>query len=206
MGRIKRFSMIAFVVAAVLGVGVLAVSWFAWEPLLPAVSWLGDMSWFFIAETVVLGITALGLLIILLCALSAPGKSSQLELKRDHGSIAITQNAIQSTVKHVIESHSDLTVKQVKVRITHKRNPRMSVHARVDPGRNAELGELGAKLQDEIGATLEAFAGHPVETIHITFAGDADVVTPAFTKKATQYTSDMARQHQAQPTSASAAK
>ena len=50
---------------------------------------------------VLLGITALGLLVVLIRAITAPGKNSQLELERDNGSIAITQNAIQSTVKHV---------------------------------------------------------------------------------------------------------
>lgn len=206
MGRLKRFGMIAFVVAAVLSVGVLAALWFAWEPLFPAISWLVGMPWFFAVEAVLLGITALGLLVILLRALAAPGRSSQLELKRDHGSIAITQNAIQSTVKHVIDGHSDLKVHQVKVGITHKHNPRMSVHAKIDPGRNAELGELGAKLQDEIGATLEAFTGYPVESVRITFTGNADVVTPAFTQKATQYTSDTGRRHQTQPVPANTVK
>ena len=33
MGKFKRFCMIVFVVAAVLGIGVLAALWFAWEPL-----------------------------------------------------------------------------------------------------------------------------------------------------------------------------
>ena len=101
MGKFKRFCMIVFVVAAVLGIGVLAALWFAWEPLFPAIAWLMSMPWFFVVEAVLLGITALGLLVVLIRAITAPGKNSQLELERDNGSIAITQNAIQSTVKHV---------------------------------------------------------------------------------------------------------
>ena len=189
MGKFKRFCMIVFVVAAVLGIGVLAALWFAWEPLFPA----------FVVEAVLLGITALGLLVVLIRAITAPGKNSQLELERDNGSIAITQNAIQSTVKHVVESHHGLSTDNVKVHITNKHDPRMSIHAKIDPGRNAELGQLGAKLQDEIAATLEAFTGYPVDSVRITFAGDADVVTPAFTQQATKYTDDTRRQHQTKP-------
>ena len=199
MGKFKRFCMIVFVVAAVLGIGVLAALWFAWEPLFPAIAWLMSMPWFFVVEAVLLGITALGLLVVLIRAITAPGKNSQLELERDNGSIAITQNAIQSTVKHVVESHHGLSTDNVKVHITNKHDPRMSIHAKIDPGRNAELGELGAKLQNEISSTLEAFTGYPVDSVRITFAGDADVVTPAFTQQATKYTDDTRRQHQTKP-------
>ena len=194
MGKFKRFCMIVFVVAAVLGIGVLAALWFAWEPLFPAIAWLMSMPWFFVVEAVLLGITALGLLVVLIRAITAPGKNSQLELERDNGSIAITQNAIQSTVKHVVESHHGLSTDNVKVHITNKHDPRMSIHAKIDPGRNAELGQLGAKLQDEIAMALV-----PVDSVRITFAGDADVVTPAFTQQATKYTDDTRRQHQTKP-------
>ena len=196
--------MIVFVVAAVLGIGVLAALWFAWEPLFPAIAWLMAMPWFYVVEAVLLGITAVGLLVVLIRALTAPGKNSQLEIERDNGSIAITQNAIQSTVKHVVEAHHGLSTDNVKVEITNKHDPRMAIHAKIDPGRNAELGELGAKLQNEISSTLEAFTGYPVDSVRITFAGDADVVTPAFTQQATKYSEDTHRQHQTQPVPAHA--
>ena len=199
MGKFKRFCMVVFVVAAVLGIGVLAALWFAWEPLFPAIAWLMAMPWFYVVEAVLLGITAVGLLVVLIRALTAPGKNSQLEIERDNGSIALTQNAIQSTVKHVVEAHHGLSTDNVKVDITNKHDPRMAIHAKIDPGRNAELGELGAKLQNEISSTLEAFTGYPVDSVRITFAGDADVVTPAFTQQATKYTDDTRRQHQTKP-------
>ncbi|MBS6975144.1 alkaline shock response membrane anchor protein AmaP [Gordonibacter urolithinfaciens] len=204
MGKFKRFCMVVFVVAAVLGIGVLAALWFAWEPLFPAIAWLMAMPWFYVVEAVLLGITAVGLLVVLIRALTAPGKNSQLEIERDNGSIAITQNAIQSTVKHVVEAHHGLSTDNVKVDITNKHDPRMAIHAKIDPGRNAELGELGAKLQNEISSTLEAFTGYPVDSVRITFAGDADVVTPAFTQQATKYSEDTHRQHQTQPVPAHA--
>ena len=171
--------MIVFVVAAVLGIGVLAALWFAWEPLFPAIAWLMSMPWFFVVEAVLLGITALGLLVVLIRAITAPGKNSQLELERDNGSIAITQNAIQSTVKHVVESHHGLSTDNVKVHITNKHDPRMSIHAKIDPGRNAELGQLGAKLQDEIAATLEAFTPYVENHSHAVLYGIIGFVAAA---------------------------
>lgn len=204
MGKFKRFSMIVFVIASVLGVGTLAVLWFGWEPLIPTIAWLVSMPWFFVVEAVLLSITAVGLLVVFFRALTAPGRHTQLELKRGSGSIAITQSAIQSTVKHVVEAHQGLVINTIKVSITRKRSPRMSIHVRIDPGRNAELGSLGAKLQDEIAATLEAFTGYPVDSVRITFAGDADIVTPAFTQQATKYSADTNRQHQTQPVPTSA--
>ena len=61
MGKLRRTAMIVFVVAAVLGVGVLAALWFAWEPLFPFIAWLVSMDWFFVVEAILLGITAIGL-------------------------------------------------------------------------------------------------------------------------------------------------
>ena len=89
MGKFKRFCMIVFVVAAVLGIGVLAALWFAWEPLFPAIAWLMAMPWFYVVEAVLLGITAVGLLVVLIRALTAPGKNSQLEIERDNAKIKI---------------------------------------------------------------------------------------------------------------------
>ena len=207
MGKFKRFCMIVFVIAAVLSVGVLAALWFAWEPLFPAIAWLVSMPWFFVVEAILLGITAVGLVVIFIRALTAPGKNSQLEQYGEGGTIAITQGAIQSTVKHVIESHHRLVTDNIKVDITNSgHDPHMAIRAKIDPGRNAELGILGAKLQDEIAATLHAFTGYPVESVRITFTGDADVVTPAFTQQATAHANDPQRQHTSQPMMAHAAK
>lgn len=202
MGKLKRLCMIVFVIAAVLGVGVLAALWFAWEPLFPAIAWLMGMEWFYVVEAVLLGITALGLLVILIRALTAPGKHAQLALDRDGGRVAITQNAIQSTVKHVVDGHPGLSVDNVRVQIMGSGSPRMAIHAKIDPGRNAELGNLGAQLQKEIGAALEAFTGYPVDSVSITFVGNADVVTPAFTQHAAQSASDAGRGRAAQPAAA----
>ena len=202
MGKFKRFCMFAFAIATVAGVGVLAALWFAWEPLLPAIAWLMTMPWFFVVEAVLLGVTGVGAIFVLVSAIATPGKRTQLELERRGGTIAITQNAIQSTVRHVIEGHRGLTTDNVKVSITHRHNPRMAIHAKIDPGRNAELGLLGATLQDEIAATIQAFTGFPVESVRITFTGDADVVTPAFTQQATKHLDDAPRQQPLQSAAA----
>lgn len=150
MGKLRRTAMIVFVVAAMLGVGVLAALWFAWEPLFPFIAWLVSMDWFFVVEAILLGITAIGLLVVLIRALTAPGKNSQLELERGNGSIAITQNAIQSTVKHVVEAHHGLKTDSVRVEILGNHDPRMAHHAKIDPGRNAELGQLSRSCRTRL--------------------------------------------------------
>lgn len=185
MGKLRRIGMIVFVLAAVLGTGALATLWFAWEPLLPAMMWLMGMPWFYVLEAVLLAITAVGLAVILVSAIVSPSKHSQLSLAHENGSVAITQNAIQSTVKHVIDNHRGLTSDSVHVDIKGSAKPRVSIRAKVDPGRNADLEKLGATLQKEIGASVQAFTGHPVEKVDVTFSGSADVVTPQFTRQAT---------------------
>ena len=184
MGKFQRAITIAFALAALLGTSTLAAAWFAWEPTLPLVTWAASMPWFFAAETILLGITAVGLAVILIRAVTAPAKKSQLTLKRENGTISFTQNAVQSTVKHVVESYQGLTVSSVRAEIKGARNPQVSVLAKIDPGRNAELGSLGAQLQTEIASTLSAFTGYPTKSVDIIFVGNADVVTSAFTAKA----------------------
>lgn len=185
MGKIQRITTIVFALAALLGTGMLAAAWFAWEPTLPFVTWAASMPWFFAAEATLLGITAVGLAVILVRAIAAPSKKSQLTLKRESGTISFTQNAVQSTVKHVVENHRGLTASSAHVDIKGTRHPQVSVRVKIDPGRNAELGNLGAQLQTEIAATLGAFTGYPTKSVDIVFAGNADVVTSAFTAKAT---------------------
>lgn len=184
MGKFQRIVTIVFALAALLGTGVLAAAWFAWEPTLPFVTWAASMPWFFAVEAALLGITAVGLIVILMRAVASPAKKSQLTLKRENGTISFTQNAVQSTVKHVVENHRGLTASSVHAEIKGARNPQVSVRVKIDPGRSAELGTLGAQLQTEISSTLSAFTGYPTKSVDIIFTGNADVVTPAFTAKA----------------------
>lgn len=190
MGMLKRFFLFVFVIAALVSVGVLSVLWFAWEPLLSALTWLTGMTWFFVLVGILILITAVGLITILIRALIAPDIAS-LMFERTNGSIAITQTTIKSTVRRVVEAHPGLNVTDISADVASKRNPRILIHATIDAGRNAELDELGTRLQNEIAATLEAFTGYPVKSVRITFTGDADVVTPAFTQRATQPPDEM---------------
>lgn len=93
--------MAGFVVAAVLGIGVLAALWFAWEPLFPTIAWLVSMPRLFVVETVLPGITALCLLVVLIRAITVLGKNLQPKLERDSDFNAITQNAARLKVGSV---------------------------------------------------------------------------------------------------------
>lgn len=171
MGRFKRFCMIVFVLASVLGVGALVIQSFGWQPMMPAMAWLEEQSWYIVVECVLLGILAVGLLIVLVRALTAPGKTARLTVKHDNGVVSITKDAIESTVKHAIESYPGLGVDDIRVKIVRKRDPRMSITAKVDQGKNANLGDLGARLQHDISYALESFTSRPAESVDVTFIG-----------------------------------
>ncbi|WP_165253005.1 alkaline shock response membrane anchor protein AmaP [Adlercreutzia sp. ZJ304] len=172
MRKFTRFCLVIFIIAAILGIGVLAVLWFSWEPLLPLASWLAGMSWFNIALLVVLGIVAIGLIALLICALATPGKGSKLLLRREDGTVSITKEAIRSTAKYVLESHSGIETKDLKVSIHGKHNPRISISANIEPKANLNLASLGETLQQEIISSVSTLTGYPVEKVDITFAGN----------------------------------
>ena len=106
------------------------------------------------------------------------------KLHNTKGSIAIADRTMHTTVERVVEAHPDLVCEYTAVRHEGRKKPGLLVQARINPGRNAELSQLGQSLQHEIANTLEAFAGCAVNSVDITFTGTAEVVSPAFTKQA----------------------
>ncbi len=184
MGKLTRACLLLFIVFAILSIGVLAIPWFQWHPFNASILFLKQQSWFSLTESVLLAFTALGLLTLLGYALFSPSKKGQLEFRYGNGTITISKDAIESTVKHVVEQSRGITVSNIAVRILGSSEPRVSIRLKVNPGRNSELGKLGVQLQEEISASVCAFAGYPIHRVDITFSGDAEVVTPAFTKQA----------------------
>lgn len=162
----------AYGAVALLGVGTLAVLWFGWEPLLPAVAWLMGMDWFYVVEAVLLGIVGAGALAALVMAIVAPSRRRQLTVQRENGEVAVSRGALQSTVRNVVEAHSEFSLEKAQVNVQGKHNPRIFVHAKVKPDKIGDLGATGLRLQNEIGSTLEAFTGYPVESVDVTFVGD----------------------------------
>lgn len=171
MNMITRLGIMVFVIAAVLGIGVLATLWFSWEPLLPAAYWLASMNWFDIALLVVLSITALGLAALLIYAIAAKHKGSALSLKSDDGTVTITKEAIRSTAEHTLKNNHNLKVDDLKIGIRGKRNPDISIKANVEPGSRSNLTSLGASLQSDVASSISSLTGYPVKAVDITFAG-----------------------------------
>lgn len=181
-----RIGMILFSVIALLGVGILAVLWFAWPPLMPAAELLASQSWFFVAETVLLGITAAGLVGMIVFALAAPRKSKQLIVERDHGGVRLSQAAIASTVRKSVEAHRGLTVKKVSAKVVGRANPHMRIRVKIEPGMNTDLGELGSRLQSEIAVAVEHLSSCPVRIVHIVFlepSAHSSKTTPSSAKE-----------------------
>ncbi len=171
MNMITRLGIVVFVIAAILGIGVLAVLWFSWEPLVPTALWLVSMDWFNTALLIVLGIVAVGLITLLIYAIAAKHKGSELSLKRDDGTVTITKEAMRSTAERTLASDRNLKVDDLKVDIRGKHNPDISVKANVEPGSNANLAALGESLQNDVASSISTLTGYPVKSVDITFAG-----------------------------------
>lgn len=170
MGKLTRFGLVVFVIATILGTGMLTVLWFAWEPLLPMATWLVGMDWFNVALLVILGIIAVGLIVLLISAIATPGKESGLSLEREEGTVSITKDAIHSTAEHALESQN-IKVDDLKVEVRGKRNPKISIRTKVEPGANANLTDLGQAIQQDIAYSVNTLTGYPVENVDVTFAG-----------------------------------
>lgn len=170
MGAIKRIALIVFALATVLGVGYLAILWFAWGPVMPAAQWLAGQQWFFIVEAVLLGIVLVGTIAMLVWAIAAPGTSSRLLIERADGEVDISKDAIVSTARNTIEAHRGLTAKDIRMKIVGKGDPKLRLRIKVDPGRNGMLEQLGGTLTDEVAASVNALTGHPLDKLRITFA------------------------------------
>ena len=169
MGAIKRIALFVFALATILGVGILALLLFAWEPIMPAATWIAGQQWFFIVEAVLLGIVLLGAIVMLIWAIAAPGKSSRLLIEREDGEIDISRDAINSTARSTIEAHRGLEVKDVRMKIVGKRDPKLRLKIKVNPGRTGSLEQLGAHLTDEVAASVNSLTGHPLDKLRITF-------------------------------------
>ena len=75
----------------------------------------------------------------------------------------------------------------------------MSIHAKIDPVETPSWDSWARSCRTRSPRRLKPSPATPVDSVRITFAGDADVVTPAFTQQATKYTDDTRRQHQTKP-------
>ncbi len=188
MNMVTRLGIVVFVIATMLGTGVLTVLWFTWEPLLPTAYWLIGMDWFNTALLVILGIVAVGLIVLLVYAIAARRKGSELSLKRSDGTVTITKEAMRSTAQRALTSNHNLKVDDLKVGIRGKRNPDISVKANVEPGSNANLASLGESLQNDVASSISTLTGYPVKNVDITFAGKTKapstkvIATPAQTR------------------------
>lgn len=165
----KRICLLIYSLSSLIGVGILAALWFPLYPVLPLISWLMYMPWFYVLEAVLLGIVGFGILFTLFKAIITPGENAQLHVSREGGCISISKSALQSDIAHIIDSHKGMTLVKAKVHISGKKNPQIKASIKIDPGSNTQLNDLGTTLQSEIAQSLENFTGHPPSAIHVTF-------------------------------------
>jgi len=179
MSPFKRFCYIVYFLLSIVGIGVLVVHWLAWPPLVGFVeAWIAQ-PWFLYAEGILLGIVALGLLIILCRALFSRGVRSSLEATNDYGSLYISRIALEKTVQRTVDSHPDLTFVDARVRIYNGREPNMTVNAEVIPHGITALDEYGTTLQAEIKEVVEKLTGKTVKRIAIDFREETPAAATA---------------------------
>lgn len=169
MDVLWRTGVVVFALIALTSMGVLVATWLEWPPLMPALTAANAQSWFRPVEYVLLATSAVGFVGLIVFAFAAPRTSKRLYVERDRGGIRISQTALRAETKQIVEAHPGLSVQKAAAKIVGRRNPHMSVNVKIDPGDNADLGELGALLQKEIADTLEHFSSCPVRKVGIVF-------------------------------------
>lgn len=169
MSAVKRFFLILFVLASLLGIGYLVAYWLAWEPIFPTLQFLAVQPWFLIVEVVLLGIAAIGILAILFTTLALPKRSNRLIVDKDMGQVSIEREAINSTIKHAVELHHGLTIDSIKTKIVGKSDPKISAKVKINSGKVSGLSGIGSSLTDEIASSVQKLSGYPIEDLRVEF-------------------------------------
>lgn len=169
MGVLKRLLLIVFCLSVVLGVGFLVLLWVFPAGIEGTLIWLSSQMWVTVVELVLLGIVTAGTLVILFWAILTPAASSQLLFKDGSNEVTISKDSLASTVRHSIESHPGVTSERIRLKIKGKKQPKISVRTKVDPGRNADLVALGSAITSSITSAVETMIGYPLDGVRVSF-------------------------------------
>ena len=174
MGGLRRFALIIFSVAGVLCLAALALPWVG--PYQSEAAALMDNNYYYMAMLLVLGITAVGVVVTLLRALFTPRKRKDVVIDRAGGDrITVTTKAIQSQAVHAVEADGRFVAEKVRVDAK-KRGVQLNV--RVRPRNTVNLAQEGRVLHDELAGNLMTICGDRVRRINLEFV-EAENPIPA---------------------------
>lgn len=166
MGGIKRFCLIVFGLAGALCLCALALPWIG--PYQREATALMSNWYYYTTVQVVLGITALGMLITLLRGVFTPRKRKTVVIDRTGGDqITVTTAAISSQASHVVESDGRFTVE--KVHVLAKKRGKVQVDLRVRPKNTVNVAQEGSRIHDELVEGLSTICGDKVRRINLQF-------------------------------------
>ncbi|MCH3942514.1 MAG: alkaline shock response membrane anchor protein AmaP [Atopobiaceae bacterium] len=166
MGGFKRFCMVVFVICGLLALAALALPWFG--PVEKEASALLGIGWYYIAVEVLLGITFVGLVVVLINAVVAPSSADDvLVSKLDGGHITVTTDAIASQAAHIVEQSTSCSVDDVDVRT--KGHGHVRVFMKVVPYTSADVYDGGEALHARLVQGLKALCGDTFDSVSVQF-------------------------------------
>ncbi|WP_058269943.1 alkaline shock response membrane anchor protein AmaP [Olsenella massiliensis] len=177
MGAFKRVCLLLFGLSGLLSLAALALPWWgSWTRA--ATDLLGNV-WYCLALEVLMGITALGLLVCLARALLTRNRKVVIVSKVGDDAITITRDAIASQAVNVIEAGGGFRAHRVRVRA--RKHGHVRVSCRVQPYRAVDVVSEGEALHDRIVSGLRSVCGDNVDKVTVEFidAGEFDPVAAA---------------------------
>ena len=179
MGKLRRFLYILYVLAGTAALLLLLAPWYGpWQEQaraclqrIPNTRLASPLFWsnlYWGGLVCALAISAVGLLVILIRAITAPSKRKTVQIALvEGGAITMGTDAIASQLRHILDEEG--SCETVKVRVdTHGRD-RVRIHASLRPYQAQSVAELGDELMALLYARLNEFTGGAVESIALNF-------------------------------------
>lgn len=122
----------------------------------------------FYATCTFAALTALVGLALIIRALTAKRRDYKLSLATDGGTVQITEDAIESSVRSALADYPGIVESDIKLNLNDKAH---HIKARVDCGirEGANLEQYGTSIRDRISRDLAALTGMTVEGVDVTF-------------------------------------
>ncbi len=191
MGGFKRFCMFIFSLSGLLCLAAFVLTWLG--PWTAQASALFSLPEYYTAVEVLLGITVVGLLILLFRSIFSRRVRTVEVTTVDGGTISVSRDAIASQATHVVEAGG--TCSADRVFVSAKKKGHVRVHVRVLPHESVDVVQKGTELHEELVRSLTAVCGDKLEDVSLEFvvpkepaaapaAGDVSVSTSTSTQTA----------------------
>lgn len=175
MGWFKRLCLFVFGLAGILALAALVLPWVG--PYTQQAAWLLLHEYNYqLAVLVVVGITALGVLVCFLRSIFSPRNRKVVVVSKiDGGEITVTRTAIASQAKHIVERDGTCVASATRVRA---RRRSVRVHMKVTPKHPLDVVQKGAQLHQELVDGLASVCGDTLKSVSLVFADPQDFAEP----------------------------